>query len=122
MITKNGMWRIAVCLLLGMALIPLTGCTGSDDSSIIRVCNVDNDAYRVELRRDSDDVLVDALSVDEWYYADSCDEFDDVPDGQYYVVIINKDSGEQDYSEAFYIENGEYEGFYIDSTGSLQRD
>lgn len=114
--------RLAACLLLGLTLL-LGGCNGGDDdNNIIQVCNLDNEEYRVELRRDSDDELIDAFTVEEWYYADSCDDFDDVPDGRYYIVIINQDTGEEDYSGDFYIEDAEYEGFTIDSTGSIQND
>ena len=124
---RKTVWYKTVRMLIGIALlIPLAGIAGcngdDDDDSVITVCNWDNDEYTVKLRRASDDTVVDQFSLGEWYDAwDQCDDFNDY-NGEFYITI-HEDNAEDasDVSSTFYIEEGEYEEFSIDSDGDIER-
>ncbi len=113
-------------LIFGIILLLFifAGCGSSDDEGTIHVCNWDNNEYRAELYRDSDDSLVKDIWLDEWHDlgGDQCEEFKDVDEGKYYIAIYEEGGANvTDRSGSFYLENGEYENFWIDSTGSIRK-
>jgi hypothetical protein len=107
-------------------LLPLiAGCaSGSspfNDESEIVINNYDDDhSYRVELHLASDDSYVDSLGVDEYPEFDSVDDFEDVPDGRYYLSIF-RDEGETETnrSRTFTIEDDEDKRFKIEDDGEI---
>lgn len=91
-----------------------------DDETEITVCNNDDHEYDVELRRDSDDVVVDEMQLDEWYdLGDQCDTFEDVHEGRYYLVVLDDDDDIVDESDDFYMDEGDHKTFHIDSSGDI---
>lgn len=126
---RNTVWDKMVRMLIGISLlIPLigiAGCWGDDDDdydSVITVCNWDNIEYTVKLHKASDGTVVDQFKLGEWYDSrDQCDDFNDYF-GEFYVTI-HKDNSEdaRDISYVFYIEEGEYEHFSINSDGEIIR-
>lgn len=114
--------RVIRTLILSIFLILfVSGCPiDDDDETEITICNLDNHEYDVELRRDSDDRVEDELHVEEWYeLGDSCETFDDVDEGRYYLVVLDDDNDVVDESDDFYIDKGEKKVFNIDSDGDI---
>jgi hypothetical protein len=107
-------------------LLPLiAGCardwSAFNNESEIVINNYDDDhSYRVELRSASDDSYVDSLSVDEYPELDSVDNFEDVPDGRYYLSIF-RDEGETETnrSRTFTIEDDEDKHLKIEDDGEI---
>jgi hypothetical protein len=128
---KSSVWKKMFRILIGISLlIPLigiSGCWGDDDDddydSLITVCNWDNDEYTVKLHKASDGTVVDQFNLDEWYHSsDQCDDFNDYF-GEFYITIHENNAEEaSDISYVFYIEEGEYEQFFINSDGEIVRD
>lgn len=109
--------------VLAFGLAAFTGCNDDDDKGKIRVCNYDNNTYVVKLHRDSDGAVLEEFEVREWNDTDLCDKFEDVDDGRYYLTIhIDNQPNPSDTSESFYVDNGDYETFTIDTTGDIDRD
>ena len=115
---KPGQFWLLILILL---IIPFfLSCFGNDDEAKITVCNYDNDEYNVELRRDSDDVVVDEFHLDEWYdLGDQCDSFEDVDEGRYYLVVLNNDDDIVDESDDFHMDKGDHKSFHIDGSGDI---
>ena len=126
---RNTIWDKMIRMLIGISLlIPLIGIAGcwgdddDDDDSVITVCNWDNDDYTVKLHRASDGTVVDQFNVEEWRdLRDQCDTFNDYY-GEFYITI-HKDNAvaASDISSTFYIEEGDYEQFSIDSDGDIRQ-
>ncbi|MEE4354892.1 MAG: hypothetical protein V2I97_00380 [Desulfococcaceae bacterium] len=119
-VKKMNIFLLIFCII---AWGVIAGCGSDDDDSIITVCNWDNDEYTVQLHRASDDTVVDSFHLEEWYDfgGDQCDEFKDYT-GEYYLTIY-EDNAEypSDISSYFYVEDEEYEDFYIDESGEIKR-
>lgn len=112
---------LAFCLIF--VLTAFSGCNDEDDEGIIRVCNNDNNEYVVKLHRDSDGVVLREFEVGEYYDSDRCDEFEDVEEGRYYLTIHMDNQVEvYDSTSDFYVDEGDYETFIIDTTGDIERD
>lgn len=119
----NAILRILLVLSLAFMFVALQGCDDEDDEGIIRVCNYDNNEYLVKLHRESDGVVLRSFEVGDFIDSDRCDEFKDVNEGRYYLTI-HEDNNDTptDTSSDFYLDNGDYETFVIDSTGDIERD
>lgn len=121
------MFRMFIGISLLISLIGIAGCWGDDDDddydSVITVCNWDNDEYTVKLHKASDGTVVDQFNLEEWYdSSDQCDDFNDYF-GEFYITIHENNAEEaSDISNIFYIEEGEYERFFINSDGEIVRD
>ncbi len=115
------MLRVCTAAVLILSLSVLAGCNGDDDEdSVITVCNMDNEEYTVKLHRASDGTVLDQFSLGEWYdMTDQCDEFNNFS-GEFYITI-HEDNAEEPggTSSVFYIEDGEYEKFFIDNDGDI---
>ena len=114
-------------IALSSLAILLNGCIiydHDDDEGEIRVCNYDNHEYCVVLRDYHNDRVEDEFWVGEWYdYGDQCDTFHDIDEGRYYIEIYREcDSYPWDTSASFYIDDDEYEYFWIDEDGDIRRD
>lgn len=116
--------KFTAFVLILLLLVMTGGCSSDDDDeSSISVCNFDNEDYRVELRRASDHSIVRAFDIDSVFDVfDTCDTFEDVEEGHYYIYIKEHGDEESDRSVSFYLEEGEYRSFTIDSTGTLGDD
>lgn len=109
-------------LTLSALLLFLGGCSSSDDDeeTVVEVCNSDDEAYRVELRRDADGALVKEFDIGKWYnIGDVCDKFEDIDPGRYYIVITEEGSENSDESDSFYLESGDDKYFRIESPGRI---
>ncbi len=112
-----------LAVMAGMVLVSCNG--GSSGGAMINVCNLDNEEYRVELRRAGSDRAVQSFTLEEWYdFGDYCDDFEDVGDGRYYIWIQEKGNfNNTDRTASFYLDDDDYIRYYtIDSTGSLSGD
>lgn len=122
---KSFATRFLILLCIFSLAFMTVGCENDEDEgNLIRVCNGDNKEYRVKLFDADNHEIMGQFTLEKWYYlADTCSEFDDVPDGPYYLAIY-RDNGQDptDVSGTFYVEDYEYEGFHIDSTGDIERD
>ncbi|MDM8541205.1 hypothetical protein QUF90_08960 [Desulfococcaceae bacterium HSG9] len=114
-------------IIFGLILLVLNGCSNSDldafnDDPIIKVCNWDANDYRVKLHHSTDDSVADEFSLDKWYKVggDTCDQFEDMREGDYYITI-HEDNQEEptDTSASFYLDDDEHEEFWIDDTGDI---
>ncbi len=121
----SAIFSILLAISLAFGLVALPGCDDDDDEGKIQVCNHDNHDYVVKLHRDSNGVVLREFEVKEWelYDSDECDEFEDVDEGRYYLTIHrDNESDATDTSGSFYVDNGDFEFFIIDSTGDIGRD
>ena len=118
-----------ICLLglIGLGILSIVASGGDNDQSVgegdgtVVVNNYDDKEYRVQLRRLSDNSIVANATVFAFDAGDSdwTLRFKDVPNGDYYLVILRNDT-EQDRSGSFSI-TGEQERCYeIDDDGDLQ--
>ncbi|MDM8537622.1 hypothetical protein QUF70_12765 [Desulfobacterales bacterium HSG17] len=120
--TDSKFVKYAAWLLILIFMI-VAGCSSDDDEGIIQVCNLDTDEFVVELRWDSDDSIVDSFQLGEWYdFNDSCDKFEDIEEGRYYIAIYEEGSDEELITNSFYLDDGEYESFTIDDDGDIDKD
>jgi len=94
--------------------------SGTSGRGRIEICNSDDEDYIVELRQDSDGKVVEELEIGKWYNFDQCDEFADILEGEYYIVIYEKDSNNSSESDTFYLSDGEVETFSIKSPGVIE--
>lgn len=110
-------WLLILILLISPFFL---SCFDTDDDEAkITVCNHDDNEYDVELRRDSDDVVVDEFHLDEWYdLGDQCDTFEDVDEGRYYLAVLD-DGSIVDESDDFHMDKGDRKSFYIDGSGDI---
>lgn len=118
-----------ICLvgLVGMGLLSIIASGGSNDQSVgdgdgtVVVRNHDNKEYVVELRKLADNSVVGSATL---YAFDAGDsdwilQFKDVPNGDYYLVII-RDGTEQDRSGSFSITGDQERCYEIDDDGDFQ--
>lgn len=119
---KNPSKPVIICALICIVLsIPFfMSCQfNDDDDTTVTVCNLDDHKYDVELRKNSDDSVVDEMRVEEWYtLGDRCDTSKNVDEGRYYLVVFD-DDGITDESDDFYLDEGESREFEIDGDGDL---
>ncbi len=94
--------------------------SGTSGRGRIEVCNSDDEDYLVELHRNSDGKAVEEFEVGKWYNFDQCDEFADIPEGEYYIVIYEKGSDNISETDTFYLSDGEIEIFSIKSPGIIE--
>jgi len=96
---------------------------GASGEGTVIVCNGDDEDYLVELRRESDDRVVDSFTLDDVFeFDDTCEDFDDIDAGAYYLRIYeDRDITDWDDSVIFFLSDDETEEFRIDSTGSVIR-
>jgi hypothetical protein len=118
-------FRILLVGVLYSAVI-FWGCDSDDffPEERIEVCNYDNKDYFVKLHRSADDVIVDEIEVEEGtpLILDSCEEFEDVGEGTYYLTIHEQSDGDPlDTSGDFHLDEDETERFYIDDDGDIHR-
>ena len=123
------LWKTKVVfrfLLVGMLgfglLLGIAGCREHDDDDrVIEICNGDDEEYTVNLHRYSDGVVIRDLHLEEWYdLNDHCDDFENPPEGRYYLTIYENGGSEMtDRSKDFYLDDGDYHAFRIDSTGTI---
>ena len=116
----RGMLILSLLLMMSVFI----GCSSSgDDGGTVEICNHDNEEYDVELRKSSNDEVVKEFDLGEFYdLADKCDRFEGIDGGRYYITIYEKDSNNSDSSNSFYVEDGEFRFFSIDSTGDIRGD
>lgn len=117
----------ALLIALFSASLLLAGCIiyehHDDDEGEVLVCNYDNHEYCVVLYDYYNDRVEDEFWVEEWYDYDRCDEFRHIDEGRYYIAIYREcDSYPWDVSENFYIDEDEFEYFWIDEDGDIHRD
>jgi hypothetical protein len=112
-----------------LILLILNGCSSSDldvfnDDPAIKVCNGDTNEYRVKLHHSTDDSVADEFTLEKWYaLGDACDQFEDVREGDYYITIHEDNQSEPtDTSASFYMDDDDYENFWIDDTGDINND
>ncbi|MFW6373583.1 MAG: hypothetical protein ACOC3W_07785 [Thermodesulfobacteriota bacterium] len=96
---------------------------GASGEGAVLVCNGDDEDYLVELRRESDDRVVDSFTLDDVFeFDDTCDDFDDIDAGAYYIRIYeDRDFNDWHDSVIFFLSDDETEAFRIDSTGDIIR-
>lgn len=111
---------ILSCLLVFGLLAGVSGCDNDDDERTVQVCNNDDEEYDVLLHRYSDGAVIMDFHLEEIYHPDHCDEFENMPEGRYYLTIY-EDGGSEitDTSDHFYVDDDDYHTFAIDSTGSI---
>jgi hypothetical protein len=98
----------------------ITGDDAGEDEGTVEVCNRDDEEYRVELYR-TDGSMVDQFELEQWYeIRDVCNDFGKVAEGEYYIVINERGSGNSDISDTFYVDGGETEFFIIESPGIIE--
>ncbi len=125
---------IAHALVFG-ALCVLTlgvwGCGGGDDDHryrnddrTIRVCNYDDRDYDVVLYRESDGTAFGEFNLESWFdIGEKCDTFENAPEDRYFLAIYREGSDEiYDLSDDFYLDDGDFIDYWIDSTGDLVRE
>jgi hypothetical protein len=102
--------------------IGIMGGGASGEGDII-VCNGDDEDYLVELRRESDDRVVDSFTLDDVFeFGRTCKKFNNIDAGAYYIRIYEKgDFYPSDESVIFFLSDDETESFRIDSTGDIIR-
>ncbi len=109
-------------------LLPvLNGCGSSDndffnDDPSIKVCNWDDNEYRVKLHHSTDDSVADEFTLDKWYElgGDTCDHFEDMREGDYYITVHEDNQSEPtDTSASFNMDDDDSEEFWIDDTGDI---
>lgn len=119
--------QICLMSIIGLGLLSIIASGGSNDQSvgdgdgIVVVRNLDDKDYRVELRKLADNSVVGSVTVfahdlgdNDWIF-----RFEDVPNGDYYLVIF-RGGTEQDRTGSFSI-TGEQERCYeIDDDGDIQ--
>ncbi len=109
------------CLLVFAFTAGLSGCDDDDDDRTIQVCNNDDEEYDVLLHRYSDGAVIMEFHLEEFYHSERCDEFENMPEGRYYITIYeNGGSVITDSSDHFYIDDDDYYTFDIDDTGSIK--
>ena len=88
------------------------------------MCNNDDEKYLVELYGADDDTLVDDFNLSEiWDVSDRCDEFEDLPAGDYYIQIYEDGEDElTDTSVVFTLDGEDDESFVIDTSGDIEKD
>ena len=119
----NAVLRVLLVFGLLFMLAAFQGCDDDDDEGIIQVCNNDNNEYVVKLHRNYDGVVTREFEVGDWHDWDRCDEFKDVEEGRYYLTIHRDNQTDpNDTSTDFYVDEGDYETFIIDSDGDIRRD
>jgi len=96
---------------------------GASGEGTVLVCNGDDEDYLVELRRESDNRVMDSFTLDDVFeFDDICEDFDDIDAGAYYIRIYeDRDFHDWDDSVIFFLSNDETEEFRIDSTGDIIR-
>lgn len=110
--------NICVAFIFVFGVLSIIG-SGSDDDDegTITIHNYDNHDYYVELRRTSDNTVVDTLNVHDLPSSDTVDTFHNVDEGDYYIIIY--DGGEVDRTSSFHLDDNEYECFEINNNGNL---
>jgi hypothetical protein len=106
------------CLLLPACdEVPLSG------DSTVEVCNFDDEEYLVRLYSRAG-VAVDEFELGEAFdISDRCDEFKDLPAGNYYLAIYEDGDDEAtDTSEDFYLDGEDELEFVIDSSGDIEEE
>jgi len=115
-------------MIFGLILLILNGCSSSDldvfnDDPSIKVCNWDANEYRVKLHHSTDDSIADEFTLDKWYKVggDTCDQFEDMIEEENYYITIHEDNQDEptDTSASFYLDDDDYEEFWIDDTGDI---
>lgn len=119
-----------ICLIgiIGFGLISIiaSGGDGNDQSvgdgdGTVVIRNHDNKEYEVELRKLADNSVVGSATIFAFDAGDNdwILEFKDVPNGDYYLVII-RGGAEQDRSGSFSITGDQERCYEIDDDGDFQ--
>ncbi|MCP4111144.1 MAG: hypothetical protein GY749_37395 [Desulfobacteraceae bacterium] len=99
--------------------ITSSGNLETSEEGIIRVCNGDDEEYRVKLYSETD-VFVDDFWLKDFY--NTCDNFENIPNGSYYITIHENDAvTPTDTSDVFVYDGAADHFFKIDSTGGLEK-
>ncbi len=112
---------------MALGILSIIASGGSNDQSVgdgdgtVVVRNTDDKEYVVELRKLADNSVVGSATLYAFDAGDSdwIFEFKDVPNGDYYLVII-RDGTEQDRSGSFSITGDQERCYEVDDDGDLQ--
>ena len=106
-------------VLAGMIFLLFFGCRLSFDG-YIQIYNYDEHDYRVELRRQPDDKIVETLDLKRYPRFESMEYFEDIPEGWYYLSVF-RDMGdtETDRTTAFFMEEDDRRCYLIEDDGTI---
>ncbi len=119
---------ICLAVMICMGFFFLSACGDDDNESVsdtgsgtIDILNHDNHDYEVELRLAGDDSLVGTLDLEEFDLLSNNwnASFEDVPEGQYYLVVM-RDGLEVDRSSNFFVDEDDTDCYQIDRGGDLE--
>lgn len=119
---NSGFKQILIFIFaIGMVFSCMTGCS-SDDAykNTINVCNYDNEDCLVKLYSADGGILVREFELEKFEVVSSCDGFDDLDAGWYYVIIHEGNSElPSDTSDIFHVDSNDHIHFSIDASGEL---
>ncbi len=106
-------------VLGGMIFLLFFGCRLSFDG-YIQIYNYDEHDYRVELRRQVDDQIVETLDLKRYPRFESMDYFEDISEGWYYLSVF-RDMGdtETDRTASFFMEDDDRRCYLIEDDGTI---
>ncbi len=103
--------------------ITTSGNLETSDEGIIRVCNNDDEQYRVKLHSENGEIVRDFWLEEAYDLRHTCDNFEDISNGSYYITIHEDDAQTaSDTSEVFVYDGAADSFFKIDSTGGIEKD
>ncbi len=124
---KSGVFFVLLVFTALTCMATFFGCSDDDDDDdkiIINVCNRDNAEYFVRLIRESDNSKADDLRLSTpASISNMCDDFDNVQEGWYTISIHRDDTAAAaSTSSRFHVGGNDHLFFWIDSTGTIDRD